>query len=95
MHLAILIQVADVKGLTPVKAQQSPLFTEGIECKPSHNNLKFEDPFKMLDYVTEDGISARAVIVMNNLLNYFYEKQLKSSDQSNFSRSISFSEACA
>jgi hypothetical protein len=75
LRLAILIQVADVKGLTPVDLQASTIFPEGIECKPTHSDLKFENPFKELGYEAVDGSIAVAFRIMNNVVNYFHEKK--------------------
>lgn len=75
IHGAILIQVADVKGLVPVPGYQTPLFPGGIQCDSSHKEIKYNNPFKSFGYgdstYAEDTSSGPAVVTMNNLWNFF------------------------
>ncbi|MCL4380097.1 HD domain-containing protein [Candidatus Dependentiae bacterium] len=77
VRLAILIQVADVKGLVPVPAYKTPLFPEGISCNPVHEPVRFSDPFTEFNYVSHDCCSAEPIGVqkMEELLACFHARQ--------------------
>ena len=76
IRLAILIQVADVKGLTPISAHATPLFAQGTICQSTHYPLKFNDPFQVLGYTCQDtATTPRGVQAMHELLAYFHEQQ--------------------
>lgn len=76
VQLAILIQVADVKGLVPVAPQTTPLFPEGISCQPVHKPTIFEDPFTAFSYAHSHGCCSPnaepiGIQVMQELLDSF------------------------
>lgn len=77
VRLAIVIQAADVKGLTPVPAQATHIFPEGITCEPVHQPTKFDDAFKALGYTSQDSCCSSAplgVQAMNHLITYFHDQ---------------------
>lgn len=74
VRLSILIQVIDVKGLTPVTGRKTSLFPEGIFAELIHGDLKFLDPFLALGYATIDQTTPSAVNHMVQVLNAFYQK---------------------
>jgi len=77
LNLALLIGIADVKGMIPVEAQTSPLFPQGIFLEASHAPLKLENPFIAFGYSCDDGSIPPAVIAMNTVLSHFYTNELK------------------
>lgn len=78
VRLSILIQAADVKGLTPVPAIKTHLFPQGIACNPVHQPTKFDNAFQALGYVIEGSCCSSmplGIQAMNDLINHFKQRE--------------------
>lgn len=76
VRLALLIQIADVKGVLPVPAYATDLFPEGITCQPTHQS-KIDNFFEQFGYSVNEGSDSEplAVTKMNEILDCFYAKR--------------------
>lgn len=85
VRLALLIQIADLKGVLPVPAQATHLFPEGISCTATHQS-QFDDVFTFFGYITINNESHEppAVIKMNEILDCFDARQQKNQEYETF-----------